>query len=271
MSPPRPLPPGAERRRQLRLERRRERLRNAWRLLVLLGLATGLGYVLLRQGWTLRDPKQVEVEGSKQVGTAEVIAAAGLTFPQPLLNLEPRRVAASLAEALPVEEVRVTRLMAPPRLRVSLIDRQAVARAQRRTAKGSEAGFVDRYGHWMSSRQGALMASSASSGLLVSGWQPRHRPALAEVLEWRDSLGGDLLEIRFAPEGGLWLRTASLGLVRLGPADAQLSRRLDVLAHLVKTLPPQLTGKPLKTLDLTDPEQPELTLKRPPKPTPATP
>lgn len=271
MSRSRPLPPGAERRRQLRLERRRERLRNGWRLLVLLGLAGGLGYTLLRQGWTLSEPQQVEVLGSKQVGAEQVIEAAGLTFPQPLLNLEPSRVASSLAEALPVEEVRVTRLMAPPRLQVTLTDRQAVARAQRRTPKGNEAGFVDRYGHWMNSRQGALMAGEGASGLLVSGWQPRHRPALVEVLERRGGLGSDLVEIRFAPEGGLWLRSASLGLVRLGPADAQLPRRLDVLAHLVKTLPPQLKGKPLKTLDLTDPEQPELALQQPPKPKPPSP
>ena len=32
-------------------------------------------------------------------------------------------------------------------------------------------------GHWMNSRQGALMAGEGASGLLVSGWQPRHRPA----------------------------------------------------------------------------------------------
>ncbi|MBE9173200.1 FtsQ-type POTRA domain-containing protein [Cyanobium sp. LEGE 06143] len=271
MSPSRPLPPGAERRRQLRLERRREWLRNGWRLLVLLGLAGGLGYTLLRQGWTLSDPQQVEVLGSKQVGTEQVIEAAGLTFPQTLLSLEPSQVAASLAEALPVEEVRVTRLMAPPRLQVQLTDRQAVARARRRTAQGNETGFVDRSGYWMNSRQGALMADAAASGLLVSGWQSRLRPVLAEVLERRDGLGSDLLEIRFAPDGGLWLRSASLGLVRLGPADAQLPRRLEVLAHLVKTLPAQLKGKPLRTLDLTDPEQPELALKKAPTAKPASP
>jgi cell division protein FtsQ len=256
----RPLPPGAERRRQLRLQRRRERLRNAWRLLVLLGIAGGLGYGLLRQGWTLTGPEQVEVVGSRMVTPERVIEAAGLTFPQPLLALQPRKLATDLSESLPVEEVQVSRLMAPPRLRVSLVDRQAVARAERRTSEGVERGYVDRLGHWMNSHQGELMADEATAGLLVKGWQPRHRASLTKVLAQRTVLGPDLKEIRFAPEGSLWLRSATLGEVRLGPPDAQLTRRLQVLDHLVDTLPAQLKGKRLRTLDLSDPEQPELAL-----------
>ncbi|SBO43068.1 cell division protein FtsQ/DivIB [Cyanobium sp. NIES-981] len=260
MSQARTLPPGAERRRQLRLQRRRERLRNAWRLLVLLGIAGGLGYGLLREGWTLTGPDQVQVVGSRLVTPDRVIEAAGLTFPQPLLGLQPRKLAADLAETLPVEEVHVSRLMAPPRLRVSLVDRQAVARAQRRTGQGVERGYVDRLGHWMNSSQGDLMAGEATAALLVKGWQPRHRASLTRVLEQRSRFGNDLQEIRFEPEGSLWLRSATLGQVRLGPADAQLTRRLQVLDHLVETLPAQLKGQRLRSLDLSDPEQPELVL-----------
>jgi cell division protein FtsQ len=264
----RPLPPGAERRRQLRRQRRLERLRNFWRLLVLAGLSAGLGYGLLRQGWTLTSPEQVEVTGSRQVKAEQVVQAAKLRFPQPLLSLEPRRIANDLAATLPVEQVQVSRLMAPPRLRVSLVDREAVARAERRTPKGLEQGYVDRLGQWMNSSQGLLLDGEASSSLVVKGWQPRHRSALAKVLEQRGTLGSDLLQIRFEPAGSLWLLSATLGDVRLGPADAQLDRRLQVLAHLVKELPPQLRGRQLKTLDLSDPEQPELALAGP-APTPA--
>ena len=78
-----PLQPGSERRRQLRQQRRQERLRNFWRFLVLLALAGGLGYGLLRQGWVLTGPDQVEVVGSQQVGTDQVVQAVRLTFPNP--------------------------------------------------------------------------------------------------------------------------------------------------------------------------------------------
>jgi cell division protein FtsQ len=257
--------PGAERRRQIRQQRRQERLRNLWRLIVFSAIAGGAGYALLRFGWVLNGPEQVEVVGSRQVGREQVIQAAGLRFPAPLLSLQPRRIATELGAALPVEQVQVSRLMAPPRLRVAVVDREAVARAQRLTGKGPESGFVDRLGNWMSNRQTEGMAASRPLTLTVLGWQPRHRAVLALVLEQRKNLGNNLQEIRFDPNGTLWLRSATLGLVRLGPPDSQLPRRLAVLQHLSKELPGRVKGQPLQSIDLSDPDQPELGLPVPPK------
>ena len=256
--------PGAERRRQIRQQRRQERLRNLWRLIVFSAIAAGTGYALLRAGWVLSEPQQVEVVGSRQVGREQVIKAAGLRFPTPLLGLHPRRLASELTAALPVEQVQVSRLMAPPRLRVAVVDREAVARARRLTGKGLESGFVDRLGNWMSSRQSGGIAAAKPLTLTVLGWQPRHRPVLALLLGQRQRLGADLQEIRFDANGSLWLRSARLGLVRLGPPDSQLPRRLAVVQHLSRELPGRVKGQTLQSIDLSDPDQPELGLPAPP-------
>lgn len=266
-----PRPPAAERRRLLRQQRRREKLLQLWRLLVLLALSGGLGYALLRQGWTLTSPSQVEVIGSRQVDRDQVLQAAGLRFPLPLLTVQPRRVSADVTAALPVEQVQVSRLMAPPRLRVMLVDRQAIARAVRRTSRGLDYGYVDRVGHWMSSRQGQNLGANLQSSLLVRGWAERHRPSLVLLLGFQPRLGNDLREIRFEPGGGLWLQSAKLGQVRLGLVDQHLPRRLEVLEHLVKQLPAAVRGRPLQSIDLSDPEQPELGLPAPAKRTTSTP
>jgi cell division protein FtsQ len=254
------LRPGAERRRQLRQERRADRLLNLWRLVVFSAMAGGLGYGLLTQGWTLRSPSQVEVSGSRLVNRDQVIQAAGLSFPQPLLALQPRQIIQTLSTALPVENVRVSRLMLPPRLRVELIDRSAVARAERRNKDGLEQGYVDRLGNWISLRQNLGVRLEGTQELRVVGWNERHRPALAKVLQERPAFGGKLQEIRFDPEGSLWLITTDLGPVRLGPADGQLERRLAVAAHLNATLPANLRGRRPQIVDLSDPDQPELSL-----------
>jgi cell division protein FtsQ len=249
-----------DRRRELRRQRQMERLRDGWRVLVYAALTTGLGFVLLREGWILQGPNQVEVSGSRVVSREQVIEAAKLKFPLPLLTLQPRLLRNNLADTLPVEQVRVTRLMLPPRLRVELMDREAIARAERRTPKGPELGFVDRTGRWIHADPQTRMRLGGEASIRVVGWNERHLPVLAKVLEAREQIGPGLKEIRFEPDGSLWITTRDLGPLRLGPADSKLGRRLQVLIHLNRTLPARLAGKRPTSIDLTDPEQPELNL-----------
>jgi cell division protein FtsQ len=253
-----PLPPGAERRRQLRRQRRNQRLRHLWRLLVFTALAGGLGYGLLRQGWILRGPSQIEVSGSTQVSRDQVIRAAGLSFPLPLLGLQPKRLDQELRAALPIERVRVSRLMLPPRLRIELVDREAVARAERFTSQGTERGYVDRLGNWIVNRQEPAVRIKGNASLKVVGWNERHRPALQQLLEARTRLGPGLREVRFDPAGSIWLATSQLGAIRLGPSDGQLPRRLEVAKALMTSLPARMKGRQPRLIDLSDPEQPEL-------------
>jgi cell division protein FtsQ len=259
----------AERRRLLRQQRRRETLRQCWRIVVFTAAALGLGYALLRHGWVIAAADQVEVTGSRQVQRDQLIQAADLRFPLPLLTLRPNDLSRRLSSTLPVEQVQVQRLMAPARLRVQLVDRKAVARAERRGPLGLEQGYVDQLGNWMSARQasGALLNPTEPGPMLsVRGWQPSIRPVLAQLLSRRRQFGGALQTIRFEAGGSLWLDTSTLGPVRFGPADERLSRRIDVLEHLLKDLPGRIKGRRLQAIDLSDPEQPELNLPAPLKP-----
>ena len=183
---------GAQRRKELRQQRRQERWRNLWRILVLAGSATGLGWVLLREGWVLRSPSQIEVLGSRQVNREQVIREGQLQLPLQLLNLRPQQLTALLSAGLPVEQVQVTRLMLPPRLRIELVDRQAVARAERHTPAGLETGYIDRLGNWINQRQSSGVHIQPVGDLVVSGWNERHSAVLATVLAQRQAFGGTL-------------------------------------------------------------------------------
>jgi cell division protein FtsQ len=249
-----------ERRKQLRQQRRRERLQQLWRILVLSGVTGGLSWALLRQGWVLRSPGQIEVVGSRQVSREQVIREGQLQLPLQLLQLKPQALAEKLSAGLPVEQVQVSRLMLPPRLRITLIDREAVARAERRGNRGLERGYVDRLGNWMTSRQQQGGVGSTAPQVQVLGWQERLRPQLALVLAEQGRLGSALQQVRFEPNGSLWLRTAALGDVHLGPPDQRLPRRLEVLRHLSAHLPGQIRSLKVQSIDLSDPEQPELGL-----------
>ena len=254
-----PLPPGVERRRRLREERRRERLIQSWRILLYGGVSTGLIWVLLSTGWSLRSQQQLTVRGSERLGTDAVVKAAGLRFPRPLITLEPGRLERRLLAELPVESVSVQRRLVPPGLEVKLKDRQPIAAASRMGARGLEQGMVDRQGHWMPltvARQG----EAPSSAVRVEGWIPSRRRMIATVLEQRDQLGSPLQVIKIAPDGDLSLRTQTLGLVRLGSNERLLDQQLLTIALLSSSLPETLRGKASSGIDLSDPSKPELQL-----------
>jgi cell division protein FtsQ len=140
------------------------------------------------------------------------------------------------------------------------VEREAVAQAQRRSSKGMERGYVDRLGNWMTSRQQRGSGANRTPQVMVMGWQERLRAPLADILAQQNELGSTLQQVRFEPNGSLWLRTAALGDVHLGLPDQRLSRRLDVLRHLSTHLPKQIKTLKIQSIDLSDPEQPELGL-----------
>ena len=261
----RPLPPGVERRRRLREERRRERLIQTWRTLLFGGVSTGLIWVLLTSGWSLRSQQQLTVRGSDRLGSDAVVKAAGLRFPRPLITLEPGRLERRLLAELPVESVSVQRRLVPPGLEIELKDRRPIASASRMGSRGIEQGMVDVEGHWMPltvARQG----EAPSSAVRVEGWIPSRRRMIATVLEQRDQLGSPLQVIQIAPDGDLSLRTQTLGLVRLGSNEGLLDQQLVTIALLSSSLPATLRGQASSGIDLSDPSKPELQLQPNPKP-----
>ncbi|MGB0278295.1 MAG: hypothetical protein ACPF98_05920, partial [Prochlorococcaceae cyanobacterium] len=90
-SPARPQRPASaelQRRRDLRRRKRVHFAAQLWSLLLLLSASAGLGWLLLRHGWLLRTPEQVQLTSRSPFNREQVISAAGLRFPVALLSLD---------------------------------------------------------------------------------------------------------------------------------------------------------------------------------------
>ena len=262
-----PLPPGVERRRRLRQERRQERLIQLWRLVFFLLTATGLSWLLLSLGWSLRSASQIQISGSQRMDETVVVNAAGLSFPQSLLSLEPGEIETKLMQELPVQEVSVQRRLLPPGLNIQLVERRPVAAATRMGPKGIERGMVDSEAQWMPMDM-AKQGEKPASAVKIEGWISSRRAVIARILQEQDRLGRPLKTIVVEPAGGINLRIETLGLVYLGANDALLDQQFKTIAQLNQSLPPGLRGSTSEGLDLSDPGQPELKLR--PAPNPST-
>ena len=258
--PQRPPSEGLERRRELRRRKRAQFASQLLSLLLLLSASAGLGWLLLRHGWLLRTPEQVQLSSRSPFNRKQVISAAELSFPVALLTLDGASLQRQLGANLPVEDIRLQRQLWPPQLLIDLRLRQAVARAQRQTPQGQETGYVDRTGAWISRAQQQATEASAVPSLKVVGWQERHANTVGFLLRELPP-EASISQVEFRRNGELWLQSRPLGAVRFGSLDQRLPRQLEVLAHLAEQQP--LTQEPTQALDLSDPERPELVLVQP--------
>ena len=145
----RPVSAQVARRRDLRRQRRQTLLLQLWRFVALLLLSGGFSWTLLRHGWTLRSPEAIILTGGTALGTNQVIEAAKLRFPSPLLEVSPRALEQKLVKGLPVRSAQVQRRMLPARLIISLKPEIPVAKAVRQGPAGRERGLLNAAGEWI--------------------------------------------------------------------------------------------------------------------------
>ena len=81
---------------------------------------------------------------------------------------------------------------------------------------------------------------------------------LAELLEQRGRISDNLEAIVLHPDGAISLRTRRLGLINLGRDSDRLVQQIDALVQLNRTMPPHLLEQGKGSIDLSNPDRPEL-------------
>ena len=199
--------------------------------------------------------------GGAAIETSQVVEAAKLRFPSPLLEISPRALENQLVRELPVRAAQVERRILPARLIISLKPEIPVAKAMRQGPDGRERGLLNADGQW-------IPLSEASpeplTNIMVRGWNDRKSGQIAALLQQRDRFEGRLKAIVLHPDGSVSLITTGLGRIDLGGEPALMNTQIDTIVHLNKTLPKQLRQAHQSNLDLSNPERPELQLPSPP-------
>ena len=257
----RPISAQVARRRELRRQRRQTLLVQLWRLVAMVLVSGGFTWILLRHGWTLRGPQAVIVTGGSALETGQVVAAGKLRFPQSLLEVSPRALEQQLIASLPVRSAQVERRMLPARLIISLKPQIPIARAERQGAAGRERGLLNAEGQWIPLNEAS---PEPLTDILVRGWNDQQRSQVAALLQQRDRFEGMLKSVVLHPDGDISLITTGLGRIDLGGEPALLNAQIETIVHLNNTLPEHLRQARQSSLDLSNPDRPELQLPSPP-------
>lgn len=259
----------AQRRRQLRHQRRVRVLQSIWRITAVSGLAGGLIWLATSPAWVLRKPAQVKVVGNQFIRAERVRALLPIRYPQSLLKLEPKAIATGLKAKMPLTEVTVNRHLFPPGLTVQVKERRPVAialpeptdlqngleKSATPQAKTAKPGLLDEGGTWISLESYTTMDQLIKLPTLqVLGNFDQYHLSWSKLYQDVTRSPVKISEIDWRDPNNLILKT-ELGIVHFGPYSTQFSYQLNVLDKMRK-LPNSVSSNDLAYIDLRNPAAP---------------
>lgn len=256
----------ANRRQDLRRQRRRRNLQGLWRSGVVVGLAILGFWGFHHPRWLLQSPTQIAIEGNEHLSDAAIQGLLPLDYPQSLLAIEPEALAQVLQAQGPISDAQVERQLFPPSLTIQVQEREPVAATTVGAETAQPDGLLDIEGRWLPWDSFTQLESDWSPpALTVWGYSDTYRaqwpglyatvqasPVGVSVVDWRDP-------------SNLILHT-ELGQVYMGSyGDQQLPNQLRTLAQLR----PLITADSRFTVDHIDLRDPGNPVIQSPGPLPA--
>ncbi|MBE9139780.1 FtsQ-type POTRA domain-containing protein [Nodosilinea sp. LEGE 07088] len=251
------------RRQSLRRRRRVLIIQVLWRFWALSGLTAAIFWGVTRPVWLIHTPRQINVTGNHLLSDEMVQSLMPLSYPQPLMKVEPEVLARQLRDRGPIVTATVTRQLLPPRLNVHVQERVPVAIVEPGdSAEGThtqylQAGFLDAHGAWMPlSSFGLGSASPQLPTLEIRGIQPQYQRYWPQIYETISTSPVAISELNWHDPNNLVLETA-LGTVYLGPYSPALGQQLATLDKM-RNLPSQLAAAEVARIDLSNPNAPSV-------------
>lgn len=117
----------AQRRKQLRKQRRNRLLQTSWRSVIVMGLAAGMVWVIAQPNWVIRRAEQVTIEGNRFLATQTIRSILPIQYPQSLMKIQASEISQALTTKAPIAEATVERHLFPPGLVIKVREREPVA------------------------------------------------------------------------------------------------------------------------------------------------
>ncbi len=253
-----------QRRRLLRQQRRSRFWQGSWRLTTSMAVLTLLVLGLRQPYWQIRQPEQIQVEGTHWVDPAWIRAQLPLHYPLDIWQVQPVVLEGALlgspAQPSPIESAQVRRQLLPVGVIVQVRERHLIARARR----GHQMGWVDIQGNWLAPHPFQIDDSTGSPRawpeLELLGWEGHTPEQWALLLKTLQQSEIQIQAVDWRAGEAITLHT-ELGNVFLGPLSERLSMQIQTLNQMrdlrryCECTPDQIVH-----IDLTSPTVPTLQL-----------
>ncbi len=273
----------AQRRKQMRRQRRARTLKDSWRFLVVAGLAVGAIWLTTQPTWVLRRSDQVKIEGNQFLSAQTIRSLLPIKYPQSIFRTQPSVIETTLKQKAPIIEASVDRQIFPPGLTVRIQERTPVAqlvdpdvvanKETRREVSKAEAGKnapkegkpLSLKGHDLIDESGVVIPIESLNALnqtlklptlkilgrievirpqWVACYQAlRLSPVKIQQIDWRNPTN--------------LIVTAESGTIYLGPYGQDFERQLRAIDSM-RRISEKLPGEQIDYIDLKNPDKPAI-------------
>ncbi len=221
-----------------------------WRSLIVTSLAGGLLWMISLPYWQIAHKSQIQIEGDRLVSENTIHSLINFSYPQFIWTIHSQKLVQKLESTPAILAARVTKQIMPPRLTISLQERNPVALA----LSQGKVGFLDEKGNWIEEQfYGEINSGFPLPKLKVVNFQPYHRNSWVEIyrfLQIYSTVKVD--EVIWDRANNLFLKT-EIGTVYFGSNLSHLEKKFKVLVRL-KNLPTYLERSKIAYIDLSDPD-----------------
>ncbi len=246
--------------RKKRLKRKhRNRLLLSWQTFLFSSFSYLLIHLFINQGWQIIDIKKVIIIKQNNLKQDAIINITKHYLPERLIRINPKQIESDLIQQLPIKAISIRRKILPAELMIEIQGRDPIAFATKIGPKGIEKGMVDFEANWIPIKY-LNKINKKEISLKVEGWSKNQQNKISYVLKNNDNLGSPLKKIILNSAQEMSLQTEKFKSVLLGRNPDLLKKQINYLSHLDRSLPDLLINTNVKTLDLTDPSNPEIKL-----------
>ncbi len=240
----------------LRSQRRQKVWQSIARFTCIAALAALLCWAISLPYWSIAGPAQIEVRGNRLLSADLIRSHLKLSYPESLWRLSGSRLVSKLETLPPIAAVEVSRQLLPPKLVVTIVERQprALVAIQRGQAYLDETGVVIPASYY--SRPVSL---SRLPPLKVTGYTAQYQSSWQKLYSLIDNFPLIISAVDWHDPSNLVLHTG-IGKVYLGDGNNLLLKKLNTLAKIAQ-LPGKVPIKDIVYIDLRNPDSPSISVK----------
>ncbi|MGB5634831.1 MAG: FtsQ-type POTRA domain-containing protein [Waterburya sp.] len=234
----------------VKLQQHRSARISLWRACLLICCTMSLSLLATLPYWQVKHKTQIKISGEKLVSENTIYSTLNFAYPQFIWAVNGLNLAQKIESIPSVAVAKVNRRIIPPRIIISLQEKNPVAIA---TFQG-KVGFLDFQGEWIALNfYGNVNADYPLPKIKVINYEMQFSKDWSKIYELI-SLYPELKisEVHWNQSSSVFLQT-KIGQVFLGSELSRLEQQFKIMTKL-KNLPNHLESSEIAYIDLSNPD-----------------